>query len=325
MRILSFITFLVTSSTLLGQEDNPVATASPLSLSDIMSISLIMLLSLILLVAILVLYKAINILSKDVKRELAISRGEDAPEIVYEPEEDFLTKVWKKLERKMTDSVPVEVEEQIAMDHSYDGIVELDNNLPPWWLYMFYLSIVFSVVYLFYYHVSDEGKLSKQEYLAEMEEAALQKEAYLSQLANAVDENNVVALTDGGTIANGKKTYIELCQVCHGDQGQGGVGPNFADNYWLHGGDIKDIFKTIKYGVPEKGMISWQSQLSPKKMQEVASFILTFQGTNPPNLKEPQGDLYVRMGEESPTVSELPSDSVNTVEMATKNDGTEGK
>jgi cytochrome c oxidase cbb3-type subunit 3 len=111
-----------------------------------------------------------------------------------------------------------------------------------------------------------------------------------------IDENSVELSLDAGDIASGKEIFITKCAACHGQQGEGGVGPNFADKYWIHGGDINSLFKTIKYGVPSKGMISWQSQLSPKEMQQVSSFIITLEGTNPPNQKEPQGELYDRDG-----------------------------
>ena len=79
---------------------------------------------------------------------------------------------------------------------------------------------------------------------------------------------------------------------CHGQKGEGLVGPNFADEYWIHGGGIKNVFKVIKYGVPDKGMIAWQAQLKPADMQKVGSYILTLQGTNPPNPKAPQGTIW---------------------------------
>ncbi|RMG60409.1 MAG: cytochrome C oxidase subunit III [Bacteroidetes bacterium] len=206
---------------------------------------------------------------------------------------------WKFIQKKLTDAVPVEEEESIDMGHDYDGIRELDNNLPPWWKYGFYLTIVFAVVYLWYYHVSSDWS-SRQEYEVEMAEAAAEKEAYLAKVGNMVDESNVVMLEDAAALAEGKAIYDANCVACHGALGEGGVGPNLTDQYWIHGGSISDLFSTIKYGVPTKGMISWQAQLKPQQMQQVASYILTMQGTNPPNAKEPQGDLYVPEGEAAP-------------------------
>ncbi|MEM1134552.1 MAG: cbb3-type cytochrome c oxidase N-terminal domain-containing protein [Bacteroidota bacterium] len=194
--------------------------------------------------------------------------------------------------QKLSDAVPVEREEEVMTDHEYDGIIELDNNLPPWWKMLFNLSIIFSAVYIGYYHFSDAGPSSEEEYVIAMEEARVEVEAFMAQKANSVDELNVVAVTDASVLADGEKIYLASCAACHGNEGQGGVGPNMTDAYWLHGGDIKDIFKTIKYGVPEKGMIPWKTQLSPSQMQSVASYLLTLVGTNPANPKEPQGELY---------------------------------
>ncbi|HQU52955.1 MAG TPA: c-type cytochrome, partial [Saprospiraceae bacterium] len=130
------------------------------------------------------------------------------------------------------------------------------------------------------------------EYEMAMKEAKQQVAEYVAAQGNLVDETNVTARTDDAALAQGKDIWIANCVACHGANGEGGVGPNMTDKYWIHGGDIKNIFNTIKYGVPEKGMISWQTQLSPSAMADVASYILTLQGTNPPNAKAPQGDLY---------------------------------
>jgi cytochrome c oxidase cbb3-type subunit 3 len=178
------------------------------------------------------------------------------------------------------------------MDHNYDGIRELDNSLPPWWVAMFYLTIGFAFVYIGYMHFSDYGLSSIQEYELEMEQAEEAVQAYLSRQSNLVDESNVEMLTDQADLEAGKIIFQTQCAVCHGTMGEGGIGPNMTDNYFIHGGTIKDAFKTVKYGVPEKGMISWSSQLSAGDMAKVSSYILTLVGTNPPNQKEPQGELF---------------------------------
>ncbi len=223
----------------------------------------------------------------------------------------------------LTDSVPLEREEEIMMDHEYDGIKELDNNLPPWWVWGFYATIIFSFAYLIYYHVL-EGPSSKQEYIAEVETAEAEKAAYMATMANAVDETNVTLVTDATVLASAKELFTTNCAACHGANGgsmPGGVGPNLTDEYWIHGGDIKDIFKTIKYGVPAKGMISWESQLSPSQMQNMASYILSLQGTNPENAKEPQGDLYApEASEEQP---EQPSNDSATDEAPATEENSE--
>lgn len=186
---------------------------------------------------------------------------------------------------------PIEEEATIALDHSYDGIVELDNGMPPWLRYLFTSTILFAVVYLFNYLITNTGLNQTQEY--EQEIAFAEKEAEERKLlaANSLDENSVTYLEDKAMIEEGKVLFAQNCKACHGAAGEGTVGPNLTDAYWLHGGKINDIFKTIKYGVPEKGMISWQAKLKPVDIQKISSYILTIQGTNPPNAKAPQGDL----------------------------------
>ena len=200
--------------------------------------------------------------------------------------------------KKMTQAVPIEKESDVMLDHNYDGIRELDNILPPWWVGMFYATIIIGVIYFSYYHISDKGLSSSEQYAVEMEQAEESVKAYLAMQADQVDESNVEALVEENELALGESIFLNKCAVCHSADGGGGVGPNLTDQYWLHGGDIKDVFTTIKYGVPEKGMISWKSQLRAGDMQRVASYILTLVGTTPANPKEPEGDLYEPTDEE---------------------------
>lgn len=175
----------------------------------------------------------------------------------------------------------------IHSHHDFDGIQEYDNDLPPWWKTMFYVSIVFAVGYMLHYHVFRTGALQTEEYEMEMEQAAL------FAAKNADDPNavtNYEALTDAAALESGKSVFAANCAACHGQEGQGTVGPNLTDEYWLHGGDVNDIFKTIKYGVPAKGMVPWQGKLTKDQMLEVSSYILSLQGSNPANAKEPQGE-----------------------------------
>lgn len=195
----------------------------------------------------------------------------------------------------LTRAVPIENEATITFDHEYDGIYELDNALPPWWLYGFFISIVFGVIYLFHYHVLGTGELSAAELKTEYNIAEAEKNAYMKQMAAAgeavVTEETVTLLTDPTAIANGKATFDGMCIACHGDKGQGIIGPNLTDEYWIYGGSIKNIFKTVTNGTPN-GMQSWKSQLSPKTIQEVGSYIKTLKGTNPAGAKAAQGNLY---------------------------------
>lgn len=196
--------------------------------------------------------------------------------------------LWDKLNKLR----PIEHEAQLDLGHDYDGIRELDNRLPPWWLYGFYVSIIFAAVYLWRYHVSHSAPSSTEELQIAMTQAEAQKAEYLKRSASNVDENTVKLLTDAADIAGGEKVFGQNCAACHGKAGEGIVGPNLTDDYWLHGGSIKDIFKTVKYGWAEKGMRSWKDDLSPVQMAQVASYIKSIHGTNPPNAKAQQGELY---------------------------------
>jgi cytochrome c oxidase cbb3-type subunit 3 len=194
---------------------------------------------------------------------------------------------------KLNQSISIEQEQDIMMDHDYDGIRELDNNLPPWWKYGFYLTIVFSFVYLAYYHVFAAGPLQLQELEIAEQKAAAALEEYRKYAANQVDESNVVFLSSESDILEGRKLFADkTCISCHGPQGGGGTGPNLTDAYWINGGSAPDIFKSIKYGIPEKGMKSWKNEITPSQMAQIVSYIHSLQGSNPPGAKEPQGDLY---------------------------------
>jgi cytochrome c oxidase cbb3-type subunit 3 len=191
--------------------------------------------------------------------------------------------------QKFTGLKPLEKERDLMMEHTYDGIQELDNPTPPWFMYLFYSTIIFAVVYAFYYHVYTNEFLQENEYKTEVSIAEKAREAYMKKFANSINEDNVTVTNVAKDLTSGSSIYMTNCVACHGDKGQGGVGPNLTDKFWIHGGGIKDLFKTITHGVPEKGMIAWEKTLNPIQIQQVASFILTFQGTNPPGAKEPQG------------------------------------
>ena len=201
---------------------------------------------------------------------------------------------WAGLDKKIfTKAIPVEREADILLDHDYDGIQELDNALPPWWKYGFYITIVVAFVYLLNFHVMGNGKNPTEEYVAEMEQARIQKEIYESTNKDKIDENKV-PMADASGLAFAKGVFTTKCKACHGEQGQGlqGLGPNLTDDYWLHKGSLNDIFHTIKNGYPDKGMQSWATDYNPKEISFLASYVKTLHGTNPPNPKAPQGELY---------------------------------
>lgn len=176
------------------------------------------------------------------------------------------------------------------LDHDYDGIMELDNSLPPWWLYMFYGTIFFAIIYSVAYFGMNKFK-QQDELNTELAVAEKAIAKYKKKNGSNVDETNVTLIIDAAKLADGKTIYDKNCVACHAPNGGGGVGPNFTDDYWLHGNSIKEVFTTVKFGVPEKGMIPWESQLNPEQIQNVSSFILTeFSGKNVEGGKEPQGE-----------------------------------
>jgi len=217
-----------------------------------------------------------------------------APVVIKEQEdkESWFIKTWHHLDKKfLTKAIPLEQEADRLLDHDYDGIKELDNALPPWWKYGFIITIFIAALYLLKYEVWHNGPNPTEEYNSEMTYAKEQVDTYLASMKNNVDEKSVT-MSDAAGIAAGAVTFAKTCTPCHGAKGEGGVGPNLTDDYWLHGGKIEDLFKTIKYGYPDKGMQSWQSTYSPVQIQELASFIKSLKGTNPPNGKAPQGELF---------------------------------
>lgn len=191
----------------------------------------------------------------------------------------------------ITGSIPLEKEDEILLQDDYDGIKELDNRVPPWFNYLFYGSILFAAYYLLDYHVLKTSSLQETEYAEEMAAANLQREQ-LAKSGAFITEETVTVVNDNSLIENGRQIFNANCVACHAADGGGLVGPNLTDNYWLNGGGIRNIFKIIKYGVPAKGMISWQSQLNPQQMQNVANYILSLQGTTPANPKAPEGSPY---------------------------------
>ncbi len=207
-------------------------------------------------------------------------------------------------------AVSLEKEHDILLDHNYDGIQELDNSLPPWWKYGFYLTIIVGIIYFYRYEVSHTGLSQVEEYNIEMTKAETDKAAYLAKSNNNIDENNVTLLKEPADLNAGKELFLKTCSPCHLQDGGGIVGPNLTDDYWLHGGSIKDIFKTIKYGWQDKGMKSWKDDFSPKQIQQLASYIKSLRGTHPATPKAPQGDLYIEAG--APKVDSASTPKVDT-------------
>lgn len=210
-----------------------------------------------------------------------------------EKENAYQFKWIKKTYIKLLGQKPIEEEGEIILDHNYDGIKELDNSLPPWWLWGFYATIVFAAIYLVRYHIFD-GDTQIDELETELAEARLEVEAYKKTAVDLVDVNTVVALTDADALSTGKSIFETNCVACHMADGGGGIGPNLTDKHWILGGGIKNVFRTISEGGRSgKGMIPWKAQLKPSQIAKVASYVLTFEGTTPANPKVAEGDIWV--------------------------------
>lgn len=199
---------------------------------------------------------------------------------------------WRQLMQKWTKSKSMEQESEIVLDHNYDGIRELDNTLPPWWVYMFYASILFAIVYLVRFEVFD-GDTPEMEYKKAVAEARASLEKYKETATDLIDASTVTLLTDEKDLKRGKAVFNLNCAACHLGDGGGSIGPNLTDEYWILGGGIKNVYTTISEGGRDgKGMISWKNTLKPQDMAKVASYVLSLQGTTPATAKKAEGDLW---------------------------------
>lgn len=203
--------------------------------------------------------------------------------VVEVPQEKITTKI----NAVLNDFVPIEEEHKILLHHEYDGIRELDNNLPPWWLWGFYATIVFAIIYIFNYHILGTSDLQIAEYEKDMAQKKIEVEAYLKKMALNVDETSATLMEDASDLNAGQSLFETNCATCHLVDGTGKIGPNLTDAYWIYGNDVKDLFKTIKYGT-SNGMPEHNSKLNPVQIQQVASFVLHFK---PKDGKEPEGTL----------------------------------
>jgi cytochrome c oxidase cbb3-type subunit 3 len=204
----------------------------------------------------------------------------------------LFTRKFEALMQAMTKGKEIEEEHEIELDHNYDGIRELDNKLPPWWVYSFYITIIFAVIYLVRFHIVNDYD-QEEEYLAEVEQAEIEIAKWKETAKDFVDAETVTMLEDEDRIANGEKLFVANCVACHQVDGGGGIGPNLTDEYWILGGGIKNVFSTISEGGRSgKGMVAWKNTFKPSEMHEIASYVMTFQGTTPADPKEPEGDIW---------------------------------
>ena len=247
----------------------------------------LLIISIIVLVVVSVyVLSVVKMVNEQINRQKAEKLG-----VVYVPSPGW----WSKFAQSMNASVPVEQEKNIELDHSYDGIKELDNHLPPWWKWLFYGTIGWAIVYVVIFHFSASLPLPEEEYqieIAQAEEEARQLKARQPQVA--IDESNLQFTADPAMIEKGKTVFSNNpCGSCHRNDGAGNtIGPNLTDEYWIHGGDVKSIFNTIKNGAVDKGMPAWGKAMSQQDLRDVTFYILSLQGTNPLDAKAPQGELF---------------------------------
>jgi len=203
------------------------------------------------------------------------------------------SKLYLKIKKWFVKSRPIEDEGALLLEHDYDGIKELDNDLPPWWTKLFYACIIFAFIYLAKYHIFGDQNQT-EEFETEMAEAKIAVEEYKKTAKDLIDFETVTLLTDAGDIASGKKIFEANCIPCHRPDAGGAIGPNLTDNHWILGGGIKNIFHTITEGGRDgKGMVAWKGTLKPSEIQQVASYVLSLQGSNPKDGKAPEGEVWV--------------------------------
>lgn len=246
------------------------------------------------MVLILLLLVAIAFVTQAIENVLFHTLSEEAKARYLTSKQKNWEWTWgKNMYKKLVGTKPIEEEGEIILDHNYDGIRELDNKLPPWWVYMFYATIIFAVVYMARFHVFG-GYDQDTEYLTEITLAKAEIEAYKKTAKGLVDVNTVELLTEASDINAGKKIFETNCVACHMSDGGGGIGPNLTDENWILGGGIKNVFSTISEGGRDgKGMIAWKQTLKPEEMAQVASYVLTFQGKVPANPKAPEGEVWI--------------------------------
>ncbi len=269
-----------------------------------MMVGFIFIIALLVLTVAAYMLRVLNIMARQAEKERAEKMGVEFKEA---------PSMWQRLWDQWNALKPIEKEADIMLDHNYDGIRELDNHLPPWWKWLFYFTIGFAVVYLLVFDVFNTLPTQLQEYDSEV--AIAQQQALRRQASNPVaviDENNVEATSNALALADGKQTFLTTCASCHRKDGGGDIGPNLTDTYWLHGGTIKEVFKVVRHGVAGTNMIAWEGVISPEKMTNVASYVLTLQGSNPANPKKQEGKLFI------PEKEKVKGDSVSMDSVKTQ-------
>jgi cytochrome c oxidase cbb3-type subunit 3 len=275
---LAIIGFLFAGAQNLLAQADPAPSAKLIPNAELLPYLLIGAILIEAIIIIAMIFMINKLLSKDVKKEEVAA--------IKEKKESIFSNLWYQMNKFQ----PIENEAQIDAGHNYDGIRELNNVTPPWFIGGFILSILFAIIYLWVYHVSESAPLQLEEFAIEMAEGEAQKVAYLSSQANNIDESNITMLDQAGIDAGAQVYVSKKCNACHLDNLGGSVGPNLTDNFALHGGSLAEIFKSIKYGWVNKGMKAWKDELSPIQMAQLSSYIKSIQGTNVAGGKDAQGE-----------------------------------
>lgn len=251
-------------------------------------VALFLLVFLFLLIAIEITVSAIDTITYQMLTEEQKAKLEEINTLSYKDSAWF-----KKLMQRLTKTEPIENEANLLLNHDYDGIRELDNNLPPWWVYLFYGCIGFAAIYLIRFEIMG-GDNQEMELKKELAQAKIEVAEYMKTAPDLMDEKTVTLLTDPADLAIGKTIFTTNCAACHRADGGGQIGPNLTDDRWILGGGIKNIFHTVTNGGRDgKGMIAWKGTLKPKEIQKVASYIISLKGSNPVDPKAPDGEVWV--------------------------------
>ena len=282
MPVILLVSMLSMASPSFAQEEKVGAVVKTAAIGGMDTSAFYLMNSVIFLEFLIIMGLLINIRFLIKKEQAKLADAGLSPEEIRELKKTKLN-WWDKINKMK----PISEEGTLVLDHEYDGIRELDNRLPPWWLYGFYVTIIFGVFYLWRFHISHTGPSSAEEYTASVEKAEMEVREYLKKKGDAVDENTVSLLVSADDLGEGKTIFQKSCASCHKETGAGDVGPNLTDDYWLHGNDIKSVFKTIRYGI--NAMPQWQNTYSNKQIAQVASYVKSLHGSNPPAPKPPQG------------------------------------
>jgi cytochrome c oxidase cbb3-type subunit 3 len=251
-------------------------------------VSLFLLVFLFLLIAIEITVNAVDTITYHLLTEEQKAKLEEVNNLGFKDSAIYKSAVNFLIKPKTNDD-----EGQLLLDHDYDGIKELDNSLPPWWVYLFYACIIFAAVYLVRFEIMGADN-QEMELKKEMAQAQIDIAEYKKTAPDLMDENSVTLLTDAAALVAGKAIYTANCVACHRPDAGGQIGPNLTDDQWILGGGIKNVFHTLVNGGRDgKGMISWKGTLKPKQMQEVASYVLSLKGSNPKDPKAPEGEIWI--------------------------------